>query len=85
MDLVTPPEYPFSRQITEEDRMAKTLIGYPSEPSRKAMLVASAILAGASSYVIAKNRAPIVRAAAPVMTTLLVRPLAIYLTNLGII
>jgi len=31
MDLVTPPEYPFSRQITEEDRMAKTLIGYPSD------------------------------------------------------
>lgn len=65
--------------------MAKTLVGYPDEPSRKALFVAGVLLAGAGGYVVRRNREPIVRAAASVAVPLLTKPLAIWLTKMGLI
>jgi hypothetical protein len=65
--------------------MAKTLVGYPDEPNRKTLFVAGALLTGVGGYVVARNREPIVRAAASMAVPLLTRPLAILLTRSGLI
>ena len=65
--------------------MARTLVGYPSEPSRKAMIVAGLLIAGAGGYVVTKNKEPIVKIAASVAGTMLTKPLALWLTRMGLI
>jgi hypothetical protein len=61
----------------------KTLVGYPDEPSRRAMIIATAIVAGAGIYGARKLRDPMARAAVGVGVAALTVPLALLLTRLG--
>jgi hypothetical protein len=65
--------------------MARTMVGYPDEPSRKATIVAGVALALAGAYVVKRNREPVVRVAASVAGTVLAKPLALWLTQMGIV
>jgi hypothetical protein len=65
--------------------MARTLVGSADQPSRKAMIVAGLALAGASGYVVARNKEPIVRVVTSVAVPLLTKPLALWLTRMGLI
>jgi hypothetical protein len=65
--------------------MARTTVGYPEEPSRKATIVAGVALAVAGAYVVKRNKAPIVKIGATVAGTVLAQPLALWLTRMGLI
>jgi hypothetical protein len=65
--------------------MVKTLVGYSGDPSRKAMAVAGVIVTVGGAYLVKKNKDPIVKAAASVALPLLARPLAVWLTQMGIV
>jgi hypothetical protein len=67
--------------------MAKTAVGYPDEPSRKAIMAAKVIIFGAGAvggYRLIRKHNPAAGAASPLVLTLLVRPLAIWLTRQGL-
>lgn len=67
--------------------MAKTMVGYPDEPSNKALILARIILAGGAAYIVAyRKRDAIGRVIATVaVMPMTVRQLAILLTRLGIV
>jgi hypothetical protein len=63
--------------------MTETLVGYPDEPSRRAQLMAAGILVVAGVAVTRKLREPI-RGAVRLASPLLLKPLAIALTRMGL-
>jgi hypothetical protein len=65
--------------------MAKTVVGYPDEPSRKAMIVAFGLLTVGGGYFVAKKKDPILKAAASAAVPLFIKPLAMWLTKMGLV
>ncbi|MGH9918613.1 MAG: hypothetical protein ACRD6W_07080 [Nitrososphaerales archaeon] len=63
--------------------MTTTAVGYPNEPSRRAMIVASAAAAVAGWWA-GKRLTGAAKAIAPALATAMVKPLATFLTTLGI-
>jgi hypothetical protein len=64
--------------------MTRTLVGTPDEGgSRRARIIAAAVVGGATYYV-AKNWRGVAKAAILAAAPLIVQPLAEWLTNLGI-
>ena len=57
--------------------MARTSVGHPDEPSRKALFVAGLLLTGAGGYLIARKKDPILKAAASAAVPVLTKDLAI--------
>lgn len=64
--------------------MVKTALGYPDEPSRKAIVAAAAVNYG-SAYLAGPKRNAVLRFVAPLAGTLGVRQLAILLTRWGVV
>jgi hypothetical protein len=74
------PERPTSRY---RGWMASTVL--ESEPSRRAMALATAIILGGTTYLALRYKKPIIRAATPLALSLGVQPLARVLTRLGVV
>jgi hypothetical protein len=63
--------------------MTKTAVGYPDEPSRRAMAVAAFVAVVGGAVAARRFREPI-RAAVRLASPALVKPLALMLTRLGL-
>jgi hypothetical protein len=56
-----------------------------TEPSGRAVAIATAIILGGTTYLALRYKRPIIRAATPLVLTLGVRPLAKVLTRIGVV